>query len=229
MAKTVFTKSDSFKSEYSCACVRISELTPIEGSDFLAKTLVFGTQIVVRKDSIKEGDLMIYAANETQLNERFLSVNNMFEISCREKNANKEEVDEIYKPYEPIKEKADAIRNEAKNVKASMDNLTKKAAKINKQIKKKAKELEAIENTASEEYTALKNEIDTLQKQADDYTARAVSKTTIYTKLKKEVEEIVKSGSDIIDEVKKHCGYMNKYGRVRCLTLRNTQIGRAHV
>ena len=40
--------------------------------------------------------------------------------------------------------------------------------------------------------------------------------------MKKEVEDIVKSGADIITEVKKHCGYMNKYGRVRCLTLRNT-------
>ena len=84
MGKTVFTKSDNFKSEYSCAVVKINELTPIEGSDFLAKTLVFGTQIVVRKDQVKEGDIMLYAANETQLNEVFLSVNNLFEIGCRE-------------------------------------------------------------------------------------------------------------------------------------------------
>ena len=220
MAKNVFSKSDSYKSEYSAAVIRVGELTPIEGSDFLVKTNVFGTQIVVSKN-VKEGDIMIYAANETQLNEKFLSVNNLFEISCREKNANKEEVDEIYKPYEPIKAKADAARNEAKNVKASMDNLTKKAAKINKQIKKMTKDIESLDHS-SEEYTTKKAEIDELQKQADDYTARAIAKTTTYTNLKKEVEDIVKSGADIITEVKKHCGYMNKYGRVRCLTLRNT-------
>jgi hypothetical protein len=221
MANNVFTKSDGFKSEYSAAVIRVGELTPIEGSDFLAKTNVFGTQIVVRKDQVHTGDIMIYAANETQLNEKFLSVNNLYEISCREKNANKEEVDEIYKPYEPIKAKADTIRNEAKNVKASMDNLTKKASKINKQVKKMTKDLESLDHS-SEEYTTKKAEIDELQKTADDYTARAIAKTTTYTNLKKEVESIVKSGEGIIANVKKHCGYMNKYGRVRCLTLKNT-------
>lgn len=221
MANNVFTKSDSFKSEYSAAVIRIPELTPIDGSDFLAKTLVFGTQIVVRKDQVKEGDLAIYCSNETQINEKFLSVNNLYEIGCREKNANKEEVDEIYKPYEPIKAKADTIRNEAKNVKASMDNLTKKASKINKQIKKMTKDLESLDHS-SEEYTTKKAEIDELQKTADDYTTRAIAKTTTYTNLKKEVESIVKSGEGIIADVKKYCGFFNKYGRVRCLTLRNT-------
>ena len=103
----VFTKSENFKSEYSCAVVRLGELIPIEGSDFLAKTKVFGTQIVVRKDEIREGDIMVYAANETQLNERFLSLNNLYEIGCREKNANVEEVNAIMEAYEPIKKNAD--------------------------------------------------------------------------------------------------------------------------
>lgn len=49
----IFTKSKNFKSEYSCAVVRIGKLTPIEGSDFLAKTDIFGVQIVVRKDQTK--------------------------------------------------------------------------------------------------------------------------------------------------------------------------------
>jgi len=83
------------------------------------------------------------------------------------------------------------------------------------------KDIESLDHS-SEEYTTKKAEIDELQKQADDYTARAIAKTTTYANLKKEVEDIVKSGADIIAEVKKHCGYMNKYGRVRCLTLRNT-------
>lgn len=41
-----------------------------------------------------------------------------------------------------------------------------------------------------------------------------------YVNLKKEVEDIVKSGEHIIADAKKHCGFFNKYGRVRCLTLR---------
>lgn len=221
MEKKVFTKSENFKSEYSAAIIAVQNLEPIEGSDFLAKTLVFGTQIVVRKDQVKEGDLMLYASNETQLNEKFLSVNNMFEVSCREKNANKEEVDKIYEPYIPIKAKADKLRNEAKNIKGAMDNLTKKAAKYNKLAKKKEKDLESLD-PSSEEYGIKMKEIEETRKMADECTSKAVAKTTTYTNLKKEVEEIVKSGADIIEEVKKYCGYMNKYGRVRCLTLRNT-------
>ena len=221
MTNNVFTKSDNFKSEYSCAVVKVGELTPIEGSDFLAKTLVFGTQIVVRKDQVKEGDIMIYAANETQLNEKFLSVNNLYEIGCREKNANVEEVDKLYEPYLPIKAQADKLRNEAKNVKGAMDALTKKAAKYNKLTKKKEKDLETLD-PASEEYGIKKAEIEETRKMADECTAKAMSKTTVYTNLKKEAEDVVKTGSDIIADVKKHCGFFNKYGRVRCLTLKNT-------
>ena len=59
--KNFLTMSENGKSEYCCSVVKISELTPIEGSDFLAKTNVLGTQIVVRKDMVKEGDIMFYA------------------------------------------------------------------------------------------------------------------------------------------------------------------------
>lgn len=223
MAK--FTKSDNFRSEYSCAIVYIGEVIPIEGSDFLAKTLVQGTQIVVRKDQVKEGDLMIYAANETQLNEKFLSVNNLFEIGCRDKNANAEEVAKIMAEYEPIKLKADAKRNEAKQLKSKTESYTAKAAKANKQIKKKEKILagldERVDNAAHEAdaYT-LSNEIADLKKVAEDYTAKAMACTVPYTNLKQEVADIVKSGEHIVAEAKKHCGFFNKYGRVRCLTLR---------
>lgn len=77
----MISKSDSIKSEYCCTVVKIGAVKPIEGSDFLGQTLVNGLSIVVRKDQVKEGDILIYAANETQLNEDFLSVNNLFEDS----------------------------------------------------------------------------------------------------------------------------------------------------
>ena len=147
--KEIFTKSDNFKSEYSCAVVRVGELTPIEGSDFLAKTDIFGTQIVVRKDQVKTGDIMIYAANETQLNEKFLSVNNLFEIGERDRNANADEVNAIMKEYEPIKKKADDLKKEAKNVKSSMESMKKRSDKCDKEIKKREKEIESI-NTLPE-------------------------------------------------------------------------------
>ena len=129
---SVFTKSENFKSEYSCAVVRIGKLTPIEGSDFLAKTDIFGVQIIVRKDHTKEGDLAIYAANETQLNETFLSANNLFEIGCRDKNSNAEEVNAIMAEYQPYKEQADKLREQAKTIKNTMEQLAQRSKKLEK-------------------------------------------------------------------------------------------------
>ena len=92
MAKEVFTLSEKAKLEYSCTVVQIGEVKPVEGSDFLGSTLVNGNPIVVRKDQIKEGDIMIYAPIETVLNKQFLSVNNLFEIGEKELNSNFKEV-----------------------------------------------------------------------------------------------------------------------------------------
>lgn len=236
--RTVFTKSDDFKSEYSCAVVRVGTLTPVEGSDFLAKTDVFGTQIVIRKDQVNEGDVMIYAANETQLNERFLSVNNMFEIGERDRNANAAEVNAIMAEYEPIQKKAAELKNQAKNVKGSMETMKKRSDKFAKEAKKKQAELDSLlqkvadENANPTEFhdkniadftsriDVLKTEIDEKQKMSDDCLKRAMEKTTVYTNLKKEAEDLVAGGKHIVDEAKKHCGFFNKYGRVRCVTLK---------
>ena len=215
----VFTKSDGFKSEYSCAVVRVGELIPVEGSDFLAKTQVFGTQIVVRKDEIKEGDVMIYAANETQLNERFLSVNNLFEIGCREKNANAEEVQAIMKAYEPIKEEADRYRQEAKSLKAKIDKATGNAAKFNKKAAKMKAKLANMEE-GSDEYLIVKGDMENALAKAEKCTADAMANTTPYTNAKNKAKEITDTGADIIAEAKKHCGFFNKYGRVRCIVLK---------
>ena len=75
----LLTKSKNFKSEYCCTVVQIGEVNPIEGSDFLGTTLVEGRTIVVRKDQCKTGDILFYAANETQLNHDFLYINNLFD------------------------------------------------------------------------------------------------------------------------------------------------------
>ena len=114
MSNKVFSVSDSMKSEYCCSVVKIGELKPIEGSDFLAETIVRGTQIVVRKDQVHEGDVMFYAENETALNGKFLSVNNLYEIGCRDMNSNAAEVNAIMQEYvDNFKNKADALKTEA--------------------------------------------------------------------------------------------------------------------
>ena len=90
-----FGQSEKIKAEYCCQVVRINQLTPIEGSDFLAKTVVAGNTIVVRKDEFKEGDYALYAKNETALNSEFLSVNNLFELHEYERNKNAKEVEKL--------------------------------------------------------------------------------------------------------------------------------------
>lgn len=92
MAKQILGKSDNFTSEYCCSIVRIGEIRPIEGKDKIGWTAVNGETIVIRKDQVKEGDVMIYASNETQLHERFLGANNLFEPSYCELNSNYDEV-----------------------------------------------------------------------------------------------------------------------------------------
>lgn len=116
MAKTIFEMSKDGKSEYCIDIVKVGTLTPIEGSDFLAQTFIGDASIVVRKDQVKEGDLLFYASNECQLNEKFLSANNLFDIGCYEKNANHSDVKDLLdaaEECEKIAETVDGDKREA--------------------------------------------------------------------------------------------------------------------
>lgn len=95
MAKEILTFSENGKHEYCATIVKIGTLNPIAGSDFLVSTIVNGFSCVVRKDEVKEGDLMIYCKNETALNSEFLSKNNLYEIGEFERNENRETVREL--------------------------------------------------------------------------------------------------------------------------------------
>lgn len=94
--KKLFTLSENASLEYSAAICRIGEVKPIEGSDFLGKTIVFGQSLVVRKNEMKEGDIVIYCPIETVLHKDFLSTNNLYEMSERDRNSNFEEVQKLY-------------------------------------------------------------------------------------------------------------------------------------
>lgn len=71
--------SKDIKHEYCCTIVRVGECFPIEGADRIQRTVVNGLDLIVSK-TVKEGDIMIYAANETELNKDFLAVNNLYSI-----------------------------------------------------------------------------------------------------------------------------------------------------
>lgn len=92
MENKLLTCSENMVSEYCASVVRIGELRPIEGSDFLVQTYINGCSIVIRKDEVKEGDVLLYAPIETQLCHEFLSVNNMYELHEFELNENATEV-----------------------------------------------------------------------------------------------------------------------------------------
>lgn len=95
MIDNVFTLSAKAQLEY-CACiVKIGVIEPIENSDFLAKTYVNGFPIVVRKDEVKTGDILIYCPIETCINRKFLSVNNLFDLSERKMNINYKNVQKL--------------------------------------------------------------------------------------------------------------------------------------
>lgn len=95
MATKIFSQSQDMKQEYSASIVRIREVKPIERSDFLGVTLVNGIEVVVRKDAVKEGQIMFFAPQETALNLKFLSVNNQFELGEYEQNANAADVKKL--------------------------------------------------------------------------------------------------------------------------------------
>lgn len=224
MENSVLRMSPEGKSEYCCTVVQIGEVIPIEGSDFLGKTKVTGVQIVVRKDQVKEGDVVIYASNECALNQKFLSVNNLFEIGCREMNANYPEVKAIMDKYDPIRVKADRAKNKAKSVKNKMESLTSSAKRLKKKIKELDEKLEALDSfddTTVEEkrnsYTSKRNQY---QEEADAKIAKAMELTTTYVKYKNEATELINSGKSIVSEAMSKCGFFNKNGRVRCITLK---------
>lgn len=89
MKNKFLTKSENMTQEYCATVVRLGEIQEIKGANTVAKTLVNGRTIVIGKDH-KEGDVMIYCSNESQLNFDFLSVNNLFQHIDR--NCNAEEV-----------------------------------------------------------------------------------------------------------------------------------------
>lgn len=94
MMKNLITQSENISHEYCCTVVRLGEILEIEGAKTVAKTIVNGRTIVVSK-SAKEGDLMFYCSNQSQINEDFLSVNNLYNDYTR--NANYNEIAEWLK------------------------------------------------------------------------------------------------------------------------------------
>ena len=71
-------KSKDFTEEDCCSVVVVGALEDVENSDNLKKTLVNGESIVVNRQDVKEGDVMLYVSNECQIAGWFLGANNLY-------------------------------------------------------------------------------------------------------------------------------------------------------
>lgn len=105
----MFKLSENVNLNYVATICKITELFPIENSDNLLRTVVNGFDIVVDK-STKVGDTVVYFPTECAICPEFLSVNNLFEFTERERNANYAEVEVALAECNEIKD--DAERNE---------------------------------------------------------------------------------------------------------------------
>lgn len=103
----IFKKSKKFSEEYCCSIVKIGDCQPIKGKDAIWKTTINGETVVI-PTSIKSGDIVFYSSNETQLNQSFLCVNNLFDSSNYKLNINHMDLQLLVYKKEELREKIDS-------------------------------------------------------------------------------------------------------------------------
>jgi len=200
----------------------VGEVKPIEGKDKIGYTLVNGETIVVRKDQIKEGDVLLYASNETQLDKDFLGANNLFESSSYQLNSNANEIE----PY--------ILKN--KELKAEAENLEKVIKKLFVCSKFLIGYDSAViaagdnEEEKSELETRLNNSRKTISKyiggsfNEDSTLIDYVTTAQKYCAEKKTQLDIIKKEIDETTAyIRGHVGFFNKTGRVRSIRLGGVQ------
>ena len=88
MNNKLFSKSEKANDNYLSRVIKIDNLHHHPKADRLDITVVDGGNVIVARESVKIGDIMIFCAVESALNTGFLSNNNQFED--KELNINKE-------------------------------------------------------------------------------------------------------------------------------------------
>ena len=214
----MFGKSENFKEEYSCSIIRIGEIKPIEGKDKIGFTLVNGETIVIRKDQVKEGDILIYASNESELNKDFLGANNLFESNSYELNSNASEVEKYILKNKDLKPQLNSVE---KNL-AKLDNCIKFVIRyesevataeddedilydLSQRLAKSTGFISGYINRNVEDFPSLVEFVNEAEK------VRA-EKETLFKELKSEIEANT-------EYVRSRVGFFNKTGRVRSIRL----------
>jgi hypothetical protein len=86
--KITFFISERHNPNYLAEIVEITNVRKHPNADALDLVTIYGNDIVVAKDSIKIGDIMVYCPVESALSASFLKCNNQFRDA--EMNSNKE-------------------------------------------------------------------------------------------------------------------------------------------
>ena len=214
----MFGKSENFKEEYCCSIIRVGEIKPIAGKDKIGFTLVNGESIVIRKDQVKEGDILIYASNESELNKDFLGANNLFESNSYELNSNASEVEKYILKNKDLKPQLNSVE---KNL-AKLDNCIKFVIRyesevataegdedilydLSQRLAKSTGFISGYINRNVEDFPSLVEFVNEAEK------VRA-EKETLFKELKSEIEANT-------EYVRSRVGFFNKTGRVRSIRL----------
>lgn len=214
----MFGKSENFKEEYCCSIIRVGEIKPIVGKDKIGFTLVNGESIVIRKDQVKEGDILIYASNESELNKDFLGANNLFESNSYELNSNASEVEKYILKNKDLKPQLNSVE---KNL-AKLDNCIKFVIRyesevataegdedilydLSQRLAKSTGFISGYINRNVEDFPSLVEFVNEAEK------VRA-EKETLFKELKSEIEANT-------EYVRSRVGFFNKTGRVRSIRL----------
>ena len=217
MGKNIFSKSDKFTSEYCCSIIRVGEVKPIEGKDKIGYTLVNGETIVIRKDQVKEGDILFYASNETQLHKDFLGANNLFESGSYELNANAKEVEPYIVKNKEMKEHAEFLEKTIEKVKKFSNVVTTFETEMfacENDYERKA--VKVYYNNACKRLVQYVGGGLNINSKSNDF----IIETEKFVAIKKiEIESLKKEIEDNTNFIRSHVGFFNKTGRVRAIRL----------
>lgn len=203
--QNILTASENIKSEYCCNIIRIGELHPIEGSDFLAQTYINGESVVVRKDQIKEGDIMFYAMNECALCNAFLSANSLYRDNNAVANANFAEVKPLFDEADNKFKYTKEIVNRIKSLERALRHLNNKQ---NPELgaEKAEKVISTYVPVILEKYKNAENKIDVLHN------------TIKYLRDEEKAQDI--KYKEIKQQISRKCGFFEKTGRVKAIKLK---------
>jgi len=214
----MFGKSENFKEEYSCSIIRIGEIKPIAGKDKIGFTLVNGETIVIRKDQVKEGDILIYASNESELNKDFLGANNLFESNSYELNSNASELEKYILKNKELKPQLNTVE---KNL-AKLDNCIKFVIRYESEVATAEGDEDILYDLSQRLAKSTGFISGYIKRNVEDFPS-LVEFVNEAEKIRAEKETLIKELKSEIEAnteyIRSRVGFFNKTGRVRSIRL----------